>query len=201
MDNKFNDVSQIEQQGADTAWRDENWGDRRLSVIANDAANQEKAMSVLEAVRSNPAAICWSLLISTCVIMEGFDTALLGNFWAYPAFQRKFGDYVGVTDTTKSGYQITAAWQTGLGQASGVGAFFGAILNGWLVPAYGPRKVLITSLGLLSAFLLITFSAPTKSVLLVGQFLCGFPWGIFATTAPAYASEVLPLQLRVYFTS
>jgi hypothetical protein len=45
-------------------------------------------MSTWQAVRNNPAAICWSLVISTCVIMEGYDTALLGNFWAYPSSQK-----------------------------------------------------------------------------------------------------------------
>jgi len=38
-------------------------------------------------------------------------------------------------------------------------------------------------------------------VLCIGQILCGLPWGVFATMAPAYASEVLPLPLRVYMTS
>lgn len=54
---------------------------------------------------------------------------------------------------------------------------------------------------MLSAFIFITFFAPSQAVLLVGQLLCGLPWGVFATTAPAYASEILPLPLRVYFTS
>lgn len=47
----------------------------------------------------------------------------------------------------------------------------------------------------------MTFFAPNIIVLAVGQFLCGFPWGVFASSAPAYASEVLPLTLRVYLTS
>lgn len=51
------------------------------------------------------------------------------------------------------------------------------------------------------AFIFITFFAPNPVVLLVGQILAGFPWGIFATAAPAYASECLPLSLRVYLTS
>lgn len=55
---------------------------------------------------------------------------LLGNFYAYPTFQRKYGEFVGVTDTTRSGYQLTAAWQAGIGNASGVGAFFGTLING-----------------------------------------------------------------------
>lgn len=185
----------------DSMSTEKGYNDRRISVAAREIAVDEKAMTTKQAIRANPAAICWSLVISTCVIMEGFDTALLGNFWAYPSFQRKFGDFVGVTDTTRSGYQIPASWQTGLGQASGVGAFFGAIFNGWLVNRFGPRMVLIASLCSLSAFLFITFFAPDRPTLLVGQLLCGLPWGVFATTAPAYASEVLPLQLRVYMTS
>lgn len=47
----------------------------------------------------------------------------------------------------------------------------------------------------------ITFFSRTITVLLVGQILAGVPWGIFATTAPSFASEVLPLRLRVYLTS
>ena len=48
-----------------------------------------------------------------------YDTNLLGNFYAYPSFQRKFGDYVGVTEQTPSGYSLTAGWQSGLGQGAG----------------------------------------------------------------------------------
>ena len=42
----------------------------------------------------------------------------------------------------------------------------------------------------------MTVFAPNKIVLLFGEFLCGLPWGVFASSAPAYASEVLPLALR-----
>lgn len=37
-------------------------------------------------------------------------------------------------------------------------------------------------------------------MLLVGQILCGLTFGVFATTGPAYASEVCPLALRGYLT-
>lgn len=58
--------------------------------------------------------------------MEGYDAILIGNFWAYPTFQKKYGRWVGVTDRTRSGYQLTPAWQAGLGNGAGVGAFFGS---------------------------------------------------------------------------
>jgi len=47
----------------------------------------------------------------------------------------------------------------------------------------------------------MTFLAHNIQTLLVGEILCGLPWGAIATIAPAYASEVLPLPLRVYLTS
>jgi SP family general alpha glucoside:H+ symporter-like MFS transporter len=74
-------------------------------------------------------------------------------------------------------------------------------LNGWLAAKYGYRKVIIVALFFLNAFIFITFLAPNKPVLVVGQILCGFSWGVFATIGPAYASEIVPLQLRGYLTS
>lgn len=63
------------------------------------------------------------------------------------------------------------------------------------------KRVILGALIVLSCFIFMTFFAPSAGVLLAGELLCGLPWGIFATIAPAYASEVLPIPLRVYLTS
>lgn len=65
-----------------------------------------------------------------------------------------------------------------LTRTPGVGSIFGTILNGWLVTAFGPRKVLLCTLCVMTCFLFIVFFAPSKPVLLVGQILLGFEWGI-----------------------
>lgn len=88
-----------------------------------------------------------------------------------------------------------------VGNASGIGAFFGTLLTGHLVSIFGQKRVLIGALVLLALFIFVTFFAPNIGVLFAGQILCGFPWGVFATTAPAYSSEVLPMELRVFGTS
>ena len=75
------------------------------------------------------------------------------------------------------------------------------MLNGYLVNKFGQKRVLLAALATLSAFLFIVFFAPSVGVLTAGEVLCGLPWGIFASSAPAYASEVLPMSLRVYLTS
>jgi SP family general alpha glucoside:H+ symporter-like MFS transporter len=142
-------------------------------------------------------AIFWAVIVSMCVVMEGYDTILIGNFYSYPTFAKKYGTYY----PEVGNYQLTAAWQAGLGNASGVGAFFGVLLNGWLVGKFGVKRVLLGALVTLSALIFITFFAPNIEVLTAGELLCGLPWGVFATMAPAYASEVLPLSLRVYLTS
>lgn len=122
---------------------------------------------------------------------------LIGNFFAYPTFAKKYGHYV----PSKDNYQLTAPWQAALGNASGIGAFFGVLANGYLVDIFGKKKVLLGALVVLSAFITMTFKADTIVILLIGELLCGLPWGVAATVAPAYASEVLPLSLRVYMTS
>ncbi|KAL2827321.1 general substrate transporter [Aspergillus cavernicola] len=161
------------------------------------AAQAEHSLGPLEAIRKYPRAIIWSLIVSLCVVMEGYDTNLLGNFYAYPTFAKKYGYW----NEASNNYQLTAPWQAGLSNGAGVGSFFGTLLNGYLVTKFGHIRVLIGSLTALSCAIFVVFFAPNITVLLVGQILCGFPWGIFATTAPAYASEVLPMSLRVYMTS
>jgi SP family general alpha glucoside:H+ symporter-like MFS transporter len=73
-------------------------------------------------------------------------------------------------------------------------------MNGWATSRWGHRKVLIASLGWLSALIFVVFFAPTIEILLVGQTLCNIPWGVFATTGPSYAAEVTPLAIRGYLT-
>lgn len=79
-------VEFVENGHFDRSWRDEKWGDRNLSVAAQDTSHDEKSMTTWQAIKASKKAIMWSLIISTCVIMEGYDTNLLGNFYAYRSY-------------------------------------------------------------------------------------------------------------------
>ena len=61
---------------------------------------------------------------------------------------------------------------------TGCGSILGTIINGWLVTAFGPRRVVLCTLVVMTCFLFIVFFAPSKQVLLVGEILLGFEWGI-----------------------
>lgn len=165
-------------------------------ALAKQAAEDEHNLTVMSALRKYPQAVMWSLLVSTSIIMEGYDIVLIFSFFAQTSFAKKYGDYIPSSDS----YQISASWQAGLSNAVGVGTIIGAFANGYFTQKFGYRNVLLVSLASICAFVFIPFLAPNLPVLLVGELLCGIPWGVFATMAPAYASEVCPMALRGYLT-
>ncbi|OBT38659.1 hypothetical protein VE00_11068, partial [Pseudogymnoascus sp. WSF 3629] len=59
---------------------------KALEEAAEQGTIDEKELNVSDAIKAYPQAIFWSLVFSTCVIMEGYDTNLLSNFFAYPSF-------------------------------------------------------------------------------------------------------------------
>ncbi|CAI4213626.1 unnamed protein product [Parascedosporium putredinis] len=162
--------------------------------LARQAAEEEHKLGLVDAIRRYPKAALWSILVSTSIIMEGYDIVLIQSFFAQPSFRQKYGQYIESTGS----FQITASWQNGLTNAVSVGTIIGAFANGYFTHHFGYRKVLLASLIAICAFIFISFFSPSLPVLLVGQFLCGIPWGVFATMAPAYASEVCPMALRGY---
>jgi SP family general alpha glucoside:H+ symporter-like MFS transporter len=77
----------------------------------------------------------------------------------------------------------------------------GLILGGWQVDRFGYRNVMLVNMVcMLPSVVLVTF-APNQVALLLGQMLCGIPWGVFAALAPAYSSELCPIGLRGYLTT
>ncbi|KAM6528852.1 hypothetical protein FALCPG4_009807 [Fusarium falciforme] len=171
--------------------------DKALNTEAHQATAQEHSFGVFQALKTYKRAAFWSILISTTVIMEGYDVTLLGSFYAYPTFRKKYGAWL----DEDNGYQISANWQQRFNCLGAFANIIGALLNGWATAKWGHRKVLMASLFWLTAFIFVVFFAPNIDVLLVGQFLCNIPWGVFATTGPAYAAEVTPLAIRGYLTA
>lgn len=71
---------------------------------AKAAAEAEHKMTLLQGIRTYPKAIAWSVLISTCIAMEGYDISLVNNFYAFPQFTKKYGEL-----TSNGSYQVPAA--------------------------------------------------------------------------------------------
>ncbi|KAK1981781.1 alpha glucoside transporter [Colletotrichum cereale] len=171
--------------------------DKGLNSEAHEGTNIEHSFGVWQGLKTYKRAAFWSILISTTVIMEGYDVTLIGSFYGYPAFREKYGEWL----DEENGYQISSSWQQKFNAIGAVANIVGALLNGYFTPKYGHRIVLIVSLVWLAAFVFVVFFAHNIEMQLAGQILCNLPWGVFATTGPAYAAEVTPLAIRGYLTS
>lgn len=171
--------------------------DQRLVIeSARAAAAKEQSMTLLQGIKLYPKAIAWSIIISTCIVMEGYDVSLVNNFYAFPQFNEKYGELY--PDGT---YQVPARWQSGLSNGATVGEIIGLFINGFVSERFGYRKTVMGCLILVAAFTAIFFTAPNVQTLLVAEILCGIPWGIFQTLTVTYASEVCPVALRGYLTT
>jgi SP family general alpha glucoside:H+ symporter-like MFS transporter len=131
------------------------------------------------------------LPLTSLQIMEAYCVFIMGSFIALPAFEEHFGVYSPVAKKNI----IEAGWQSAF-QAAGLGALMGVFLAGPLTSRIGYRWATITGLMLLNGFIFVFYFANSLPVMFVSQLLEGIPWGIFIANAPAYCSEITPIQLR-----
>ncbi|WRT65108.1 uncharacterized protein IL334_002050 [Kwoniella shivajii] len=176
-----------------------NDGDIKGDLTLNEAMEAEAiehSMGIIEALRTYPWAVFWSISVSMCVVSEAYDNALINTLFGLSAFKKQFGVYLPASQK----YTLTAPWQSALSQSSAIGCFIGIIFTGWISEKIGYRKTAILGQFLMIAAIFLTFFADRLWILLLGEIACGFPWGMFINLAPAYASEVAPLPLRGFLT-
>lgn len=179
---------------------------RRMSInnndiaeLTNDASKATKAeqrMTLGEGIRLYPKAIAWSILLSTAIVMEGFDKNLITNIIAVPGFKNRFG--VRQPDGT---HEITAAWQSGLNNGAAVGEILGLFINGLIADRFGYKRTMMGALVAVTLLIFIVFFVQSLPQLLVGLMLMGIPWGVFQTLTCTYAAEVTPVPLRPILTT
>lgn len=168
----------------------------KILAHAKSAADKESNMTLVQGIKTYPRAIFWSMLISTCIVMEGYDVCLINNFYAFDQFNKKYG--VQLADGT---YQVTAAWQSGLSNGANIGELIGLLINGFVSERFGYRWTVIICLGLIACWTALFFTAQNVQTLLAAEILCGIPWGVFQTLTITYASEVCPIPMRGYLTT
>jgi MFS family permease len=86
------------------------------------------------------------------LVMEGYDTALLGAFYSLPPFRERFG-----THLADGSYQITAPWMSALSNGSTCGSILGLFGSGIICDRYGYRKTMIGALMLMIVFIFPLF--------------------------------------------
>jgi MFS transporter, SP family, general alpha glucoside:H+ symporter len=130
----------------------------------------EASLTISQAFQYYRPAVMWSVLISLTTIMESYDGQIINSFYAFPAFQKKYGEEI---DTGE--YSVSANWQLGLTLASNIGLIFGVFANGTLGEKFGPRRVMMVNFAVLICTIFGTFFAPNIEVLFVGELLWSVP--------------------------
>ncbi|KAK5106520.1 hypothetical protein LTS08_000639 [Lithohypha guttulata] len=161
------------------------------------ATATEKSLTIRQAVRLYKRAICFSLIMSLAVVMEGYDLATTGTFMGYDAFRNSFG-----TELDPDGNpRISAAWQAAVLNGTQAGSIIGLWINGYLSEWIGYRKTMLLALFASAAFNFIHFFAQSIGMVTAGSVLMGLPWGIYQTLTVTYASDITPAVLRPYLTT
>lgn len=106
--------------------------ERKPEYGAQHAEAQEKSMTLLQAIKLYPTAIGWSMVLSTALVMEGYDLLLLSNLYANPLFNQKYG-----VRGSNGNHAVTAAWQSGLSNGARCGEMLGLAINGIVSEKYG----------------------------------------------------------------
>lgn len=150
----------------------------------NTALNNERQMGVVESLYFWRKAIIFSFLISLAVIMEGYDTSLMNNFFPFPAFKNKFGDEV----DPDGGMLVSSRWQTVILNGTQVGCIIGLIINGYISEWLGYKKTMVVTMVAMVAATFIPFFSTGLEMYLAGGIIQGLPWGVFQTLAVSYAA-------------
>lgn len=174
-------------------------------------------MSLMQGIKLYPKAIGWAAVISTCCILEGFSIALIGNFYAFAPFNRKYGELQ--DDGT---YQVSASWQAAISNGAQCGQILGLlrkfsspafpicyirqqitnnVVTGVFVERIGYRLFLLASIAYQGAMVTIFFLASSIKILMVAYCFTGISFGVFMSIAISYAAEICPVALRGYLTT
>lgn len=164
---------------------------RALISQAQASADLDSKLTVMEALKKHKKAVFWAMILSTSLIMEGYDLVIvrttnnshvtvanqlaqINSFYGQPQFQKRFGEQIGPEK-----WAISASWQSGLSNSAVVGQLIGLVLNTEFQDRFGSRKTMMFFMVWLICAIFIPFFAPSLPVLAVGEALCGIPWGVF----------------------
>ncbi|KEF63625.1 MFS transporter, SP family, general alpha glucoside:H+ symporter [Exophiala aquamarina CBS 119918] len=158
----------------------------------SDAADRQ--LTIPQALKKYKKAVFWSCLLSTALIMEGYDVVIINSFFGQTQFRERFGTF-----DDKSGKKIiTPAWQSGLANSALVGQLAGLAATSFAQDRFGCRPTYLFFMAWMCAVIFIAVFAPSLSVLAFGEAMSGISWGTLTTT---YACEIAPTVLRPFLTA
>ncbi|KIW32402.1 uncharacterized protein PV07_03951 [Cladophialophora immunda] len=150
-----------------------------------------------KSIRKWPKVLGYSFGLTSAILLYGFDTSIVGNVSAIPAFQEDYGREL------DDRHIIPSMWMGLWNAVSPIGIMIGSIIAGWLQDRVGRRPTLALGSLLSAAGVAIIYCSHFLDVLdsrrgtfLAAKLIQGLAIGSLLCTTQTYLSEILPPKLR-----
>ncbi|KAJ5947268.1 hypothetical protein N7466_000283 [Penicillium verhagenii] len=179
-----------------------------MQLPSEETSREECASNPDESI-ANPNTTLWQAfriswkvvgacgLLTSAILLYGYDNVIVGTVTSIPAFQEHYGTL------DDDSYILPALW-LGIWNASGsIGTMIGAIMGGFIQDQYGRRLSLALGSALSAIAVAICYVSDLpagmdsrRGVFLACKLLQGIAIGGVMSTTQTYMSEVLPPRLR-----
>lgn len=167
-----------------------------VSEAALEATREEHKLDILQALTTYPKIVMWCMFLCLPIIGIQYDQTVMGAYYALPAFQQRYGRFVG------GKWVIEAQWQSAISMAGYLGQIVGGLgIASYPLDRFGPRRTLAAAVLGVTGCIFIQFFSRSIEVLFVGELLQGIISGSFIVISVSYASELAPLALRAILSS
>lgn len=157
----------------------------------------EAKLGLRAALRRYPRITLYSALLTSTILLWGYDGSVVGGVSSMPEFQKVFGVAEG------DRWIIPSEWLSVWNIGSPIGGMFGSVVAGWLGDIIGRRWTLSISTILSAGAVMLCMTADTpttiggrRGLFLVAKTIQGLAIGGVQTMTQTYISEIVPQQLR-----
>lgn len=121
-----------ENDGAETVF------DRNQRAIS--AGEHEKSMSLAYAIRHYRRAMGWAIAMAALIVLEGYETSLMPNFFSYVPFRQMFGRFRHPDSLVDSSRVVVPEWQSAILSSGAACQLIGLVIAPSLANHLGYRK-------------------------------------------------------------
>ncbi|KAH0041131.1 sugar transporter, partial [Aureobasidium melanogenum] len=146
-------------------------------------ANMNKASGLIGMIR-NPYVFMTCAFASLGCMMYGYDQGVMGSILVMENFQAHFPD---LTGSTIQGWLVASLE---------LGAWFGALFNGWLCDKISRKYSMLVAVIVFTLGTGLQTGAQSSAYLFAGRVIGGIGIGMFSMVIPLYQAEIAPPELR-----
>ncbi|RSH80686.1 hypothetical protein EHS25_007164 [Saitozyma podzolica] len=111
---------------------------------------------LFDPVSTYPKIVIWCMFLCLLIIGIQYVQTVMGAYYVLPAFQQRYGNYVG------GKWVIPAQWQSAIFMAGYLGQVIGALgVAAWPLDRFGPRRTLTVAVAAVVGCIFIQFFSQT----------------------------------------